>query len=157
MAAWTMFRLPGAIYITEVQGSGIVHFCLIVHFSLRTRQHSAAQAYPCIRPTFFATYAVMARLQPSINVVGLLELIPPLLDRCLLSDDNLCKKHHTSIPKLLSLRLVNKEASRIALLALRKYRLRLEGVENNSNLMGTRLLHQTQLKKLLVCAPCDVW
>lgn len=69
-----------------------------------------------------------------------MEHVPPLLDACLLD----------KVEAVRSMRLVKKEASRVALLALKSYNLKLEGSAKDTNVSGARLLQHTHLQHLSV-------
>lgn len=67
--------------------------------------------------------------------------VPPLLAACLCGE----------VSTLSTLRLVNKEASRVALLGLRSYTLTLMGsAANDTNVGGARLLRHTRLQMLRI-------
>lgn len=70
----------------------------------------------------------------------LLEQVPPLLEACI--DDN--------VEALRTLRFVSKEASRVAMLALKTYTLTLKGDAKDTNLCGARLLRTARLATLTV-------
>lgn len=74
------------------------------------------------------------------DFAALLEQAPALIEACIA--DN--------IPALRNLRLVSKEASRVALLGLRSYTLSLRGQITDSNIDGAPLLQQTRLSHLNV-------
>lgn len=73
-----------------------------------------------------------------MSLFDLLQRVPQLLDACV----------QDSIRLLRSLRLVSKEASKVALLALRSYTLTLKGDAKDSNVNGARLLSHTHLETL---------
>lgn len=75
-----------------------------------------------------------------MDLVGLLGSVTALLDACI------CDK----VAAIRIMRLVNKEASQVALLALKSYTLRLRGTEDSIKVNGASLLQQTHLKKLRV-------
>lgn len=75
-----------------------------------------------------------------MDLVALLEHVPPLLDACLL--DN--------VAAVRRMRLVKKEASRVALLALKSYTLKLKGSAKDTNVGGARLLQHAHLQHLTV-------
>lgn len=72
------------------------------------------------------------------DLIALMEHVPPLLEACTCDD----------IPVLRNLRFVNKEASRVALLGLRSYIVRLRGDATDTNISGARLLQGTHLTHL---------
>lgn len=74
------------------------------------------------------------------SFASLLEQAPPLLDACISGD----------IAALREVRLVSKEASRVALLGLKSYTLNLKGAATDTNVGGARLLRSTRLMKLSV-------
>lgn len=77
-----------------------------------------------------------------MDLATLLEKVPPLLEVCL----------HNGITSVRNMRLVSKEASRVALLGLRSYTLRLRGTtRTDTNVGGARLLRNARLQKLTVC------
>lgn len=76
-----------------------------------------------------------------MDLAELLEHVPPLLNACICDD----------ILAMRRLRLVGKDCSRIALLALRSYTLTLKGGVRDTNIKGTVLLRQANLKNLTVC------
>lgn len=76
------------------------------------------------------------------DLVSLLEHVPILLNACLCG--------YNTIPDLRNMRLVSKEAGRVALLALTSYTLKLEGDAKDTNISGVRLLQHTRLKHLSV-------
>lgn len=74
--------------------------------------------------------------------VEALQEVPPLLSACLRDDET---------PSLRKLRLVSKDASRVALLGLSSYTLTLNGAAGDTNVSGgARLLKPTRLKHLSV-------
>lgn len=75
-----------------------------------------------------------------MDLVALWEQVPPLLDACLNDDQAVLRE----------LRLVNKDASRVALLGLRSYSVRLHGTATDTNISGSSLLRDTKLQTLKV-------
>lgn len=73
-----------------------------------------------------------------MDLITLWEHAPPLLAACI-SDDT---------PGFRNLRLVSKEASRVALLGLRFYKLTLNGVAGDTDIRGASLLRRTRLEEL---------
>lgn len=80
-----------------------------------------------------------------MDLVGLWERVPSLLDLCMDDEQS----------QLTALRLVSKEASRVALLALRYYTLTLSEERQGGHVNGSvaRLLRQTHLQELTVILP----
>lgn len=70
-----------------------------------------------------------------MNLVEVLEIVPMLLHMCDLSSYDVVRL----------MRLVNKEASRVALLALNTYSLCLQGDSTDTNVSGSSLLRQADL------------
>lgn len=81
-------------------------------------------------------------MEPEVymDLVGHMAQVPPLLEACVSKD----------IAALRSVRLVNKEASHVALLGLRTYTLTLKGDVQDTNVIGTSLLQRTTLEVLQV-------
>lgn len=75
-----------------------------------------------------------------MDLAGLMERVPPLLDACV----------SEKIDALQNLRLVSKDASRVALLDLRSYTLTLKGFEGYKNVSGASMLQHTHLQNLSV-------
>lgn len=73
-----------------------------------------------------------------MDLARILEEVPHLLDACVCDET----------ASLRRLRLVNKEASRVALLGLKSYTLKLKGVCTDTNVDGASLLRQTKLQSL---------
>lgn len=78
------------------------------------------------------------RLSVSMELLVLWEQVPPLIDACVDDDKAVLK----------GLRLVNKDASRSALLGLRSYSVQLHGKVADTNICGSSLLSGTKLKTL---------
>lgn len=72
------------------------------------------------------------------NLVSLCERFLPLLEECVAED----------LPTLRALRLVDKRASRVALLGLRSFTLTLQGTSKDTNVSGSCLLQHTRLQQL---------
>lgn len=73
-----------------------------------------------------------------MNLFTLFERVPHLLDACV-EDETAAVR---------TLRLVSKQASQVALRALRSYTLKLEGKASDTNVNGSRLLRGTHLTSL---------
>lgn len=82
-------------------------------------------------------------MEPATDKIftAVLQRVPHLLHACVAD----------YIPALRVLRLVSKEASQVALLALRSYTLTLKGKAKDTNVGGVRLLRHTSLSNLSVC------
>lgn len=75
-----------------------------------------------------------------VSFEEVLEQVPRLLDACVGED----------ISALRRLRLVSKEASRVALLAIQTYTLTLKGTRTDTNIGGAGMLQATRLRELTV-------
>lgn len=75
-----------------------------------------------------------------VSFEEVLEQVPRLLDACVGED----------ISALRRLRLVSKEASRVALLAIQTYTLTLKGSRTDTNIGGAGMLQATRLRELTV-------
>lgn len=80
----------------------------------------------------------------AIGLVALLEKVPALLE-CVVCGHPGCEQRAMRVSAIRALRLVDKESSRMALLALRECSLIMKGGDSDTNLMGTRLLKQANL------------
>lgn len=75
-----------------------------------------------------------------MDLIALLQHVPTLLEACI--EDNTAA--------VMTMRLVCKEASRFAMLALKTYNLWLTNSANDTNVDGSRLLQQAHLRRLKV-------
>lgn len=107
--------------------------------------HLTAHMHSCVTPRRGAPSSGQQTRSPTkrMDLVTLWERVPPLLDACV--QDN------TDASRLRTLRLVSKEASRVALLALRSYTLVLtDGDHGCRSASGASLLQHTRLQTLNV-------
>lgn len=86
--------------------------------------------YPCCNTSVYR----------EMDLIALMRKVPRLRTACVPDE----------ITAVRILRLVNKEASRVALLSLRSYTLNLQGLASDSNISGASLLQQTHLDMLTV-------
>lgn len=83
----------------------------------------------------------------SIDLVAILGQVPPLLEQCVLDE----------VKTLRALRLVNKDASRIALHGLKSFHLSLKGADKESSVSCARMLSHAQLTQLSVSMTLSGW
>lgn len=102
------------------------------------RYHTPTQVIPDLSP--LSSWIMERTACRNLGLSSLLGKVPHLLDACV---------SHNSVA-LPSLRLVNREASNVALLALRSYTVRFEGETTDTNLGGASLLQRTHLQHLNV-------
>lgn len=87
-----------------------------------------------------------------MDLTQLLEHVPPLLTACVAYEVNDEFSHH----RVRAVRLVNKEASRVALLGLATYALRLAGGDSDTNVCGSRLLRGAASSNSVSISICQV-
>lgn len=75
-----------------------------------------------------------------MDLVTLLGSVPPLLEHCETYKNR----------SLRALRLVSKEACRVALLCLRSFDLNINGAEHESHVIAARILHPVHLAELTI-------
>lgn len=98
--------------------------------------------------------AGMSKGQPpstETDLVTLFQFVRPLLHACI--DDNIKPSRGNSIANLRTLRLVNKECSRVAPLGLMSYHLTLKGLledGKDTNIDSAKLLQHARLERLKV-------
>lgn len=96
----------------------------------------------CVHTCVQVAEGAHSRVGSQVELIALLECVPPLLDACVVGDDD----NHT----LQRLRLVSKDASRVALLGLKTYSLELRGCPGDTNVSGSNLLRGAKLQTLEV-------